>query len=132
VIPDLAVHMIVSNLFRYLAIHTCYILIVTPWQVKAALFAAGCFCKLSEDFSRITLQVLAGLVTSPTSEAQVVVAAIKTFSKLDCTLAIIRRVREVGKEMVLGNLEDVFKAEMLFALSRLASKSIVFFSDQVM
>ncbi|KAM0872214.1 hypothetical protein ACQ4PT_038852 [Festuca glaucescens] len=100
-------------------------------EVKAALFAAGCFCKLSEDFACITLQVLAGLVTSPTSEAQVIIAAIKTFSKLDCTFAVIRRVREVGKEMVLGNLEDVFKAEMLFALSRLASKSIVFFGDQV-
>uniref|UniRef100_A0ACD5UR66 Uncharacterized protein n=1 Tax=Avena sativa TaxID=4498 RepID=A0ACD5UR66_AVESA len=100
-------------------------------EVKAALFAAGCFCKLSEDFSCITLQVLAGLVISPTSEAQVIIAAIKSFSKLGCTLAVIHRVREVGKEMVLGNLEDVFKAEMLFTLSRLASKSIVFFVDQV-
>ncbi|CAM0905563.1 unnamed protein product [Alopecurus aequalis] len=100
-------------------------------EVKAALFAAGCFCKLSDDFSCITLQVLVGLVTSPTSEAQVIIAAINTFSKLNCTLAVIRRVREVGKEMVLGNLEDVFKAETLFALSRLASKSIVFFDDQV-
>uniref|UniRef100_A0A453DZW2 Integrator complex subunit 7 n=1 Tax=Aegilops tauschii subsp. strangulata TaxID=200361 RepID=A0A453DZW2_AEGTS len=100
-------------------------------EVKAALFAAGCFCKLSEDFSYITLQVLAGLVISPTSEAQVIMAAIKTFSKLDCTLAVIRRVHEVGKQMVLGNLEDVFKAEILFALSRLASKSIVLFGDQV-
>jgi integrator complex subunit 7 len=47
------------------------------WQVKAALFAAGCFCKLSEDFSCITLEILAGLVTSPTSEAQVIIAAIR-------------------------------------------------------
>ncbi|KAM0845102.1 hypothetical protein ACQ4PT_056602 [Festuca glaucescens] len=42
----------------------------------------------------------------------------------------VARVREVGKEMVLGNLEDVFKAETLFALSRMASKSIVLFGDQ--
>ncbi|XP_037411431.1 uncharacterized protein LOC119274814 [Triticum dicoccoides] len=100
-------------------------------EVKAALFAAGCFCKLSEDFSYITLQVLAGLVISPKSEAQVIMAAIRTFSKLGCSLAVIRRVHEVGKQMVLGNLEDVFKAEILFALSRLASKSIVLFGDQV-
>ncbi|VAH56974.1 unnamed protein product [Triticum turgidum subsp. durum] len=100
-------------------------------EVKAALFAAGCFCKLSQDFSYITLQVLAGLAISPTSEAQVIMAAIKTFSKLDCKLAVVRRVHEVGKQMVLGNLEDVFKAEILFALSRLASKSIVLFGDQV-
>ncbi|XP_044974776.1 uncharacterized protein LOC123442720 isoform X2 [Hordeum vulgare subsp. vulgare] len=99
-------------------------------EVKAALFAAGCFCKLSEDFSYITLQMLSGLVISPASEAQVIMAAIKTFSKLDCKLAVIRRVHEVGKQLVLGNLEDVFKAEILFALSRLASKSIVLFGDQ--
>lgn len=33
--------------------------------------------------------------------------------------------------MVLGNPEDVFKAEMLMALSRLSSKSIILFRDQV-
>ena len=33
--------------------------------------------------------------------------------------------------MVLGTLEDIFKSEMLFSLSRLSSKSIILFSDQV-
>ncbi|KAL6626555.1 hypothetical protein ACP70R_030281 [Stipagrostis hirtigluma subsp. patula] len=90
-------------------------------EVKAALFAAGCVCHLSEDFSCIILVVLRGLICSRSSEPQVIMAAIKAFSKLD----------SVGKQMVLGALEDVFKAEMLSVLSRLASRSTILFSDQV-
>ncbi|KAK3160083.1 hypothetical protein QOZ80_1BG0054990 [Eleusine coracana subsp. coracana] len=103
----------------------------TALEVKAALFAAGCVCHLSEDFSYIILEVLRGLIFSGKSEPKVIVAATKAFSKLDCTLAVIHRVHEVGKHLVLGTLEDIFKAEMLFPLSRLASKSIILFSDQV-
>jgi len=33
--------------------------------------------------------------------------------------------------MILGTLEDVFKSEMLYSLSRLVSKSIILFRDQV-
>ncbi|XP_062206684.1 uncharacterized protein LOC133908584 isoform X3 [Phragmites australis] len=100
-------------------------------EVKAALLAAGCICRLSEDFSCIILEVLRRLICSRRSKPQVILAAIKAFPKLDCTLAVIHRVHEVGKQMVLGTLEDVFKAEMLSSLSRLASKSIILFSDQV-
>ncbi|KAJ1283022.1 hypothetical protein BS78_03G096000 [Paspalum vaginatum] len=100
-------------------------------EVKAAIFAAGCICHLSEDFSRIILEVFRRLISSRSSEPQVIVAAIRAFSKLDCTLAVIHRVHEVGKQMVLGALEDVFKSEMLYSLSRLSSKSTILFSDQV-
>uniref|UniRef100_A0A0D3EIM4 Integrator complex subunit 7-like C-terminal domain-containing protein n=1 Tax=Oryza barthii TaxID=65489 RepID=A0A0D3EIM4_9ORYZ len=37
----------------------------------------------------------------------------------------------VGKQIVLGTLEDNFKADMLLSLSRLASKSVLLFGDQV-
>ncbi|CAO2193227.1 unnamed protein product [Urochloa humidicola] len=100
-------------------------------EVKAAIFAAGCICSLSEDFSWIILEVFRRLICSRTSEPQVIMAAIKAFSKLDCTLAVIHRVHEVGKQMVLGTLEDVFKSEMLYSLSRLVSKSVILFRDQV-
>uniref|UniRef100_A0A0E0BYG4 Integrator complex subunit 7-like C-terminal domain-containing protein n=1 Tax=Oryza meridionalis TaxID=40149 RepID=A0A0E0BYG4_9ORYZ len=76
-------------------------------QVKAALFAAACFSRLSVDFSYITLEALRRLISSPTSQPQ------------------------VGKQIVLGTLEDNFKADMLLSLSRLASKSVVLFGDQV-
>ncbi|RLN24085.1 uncharacterized protein C2845_PM07G03860 [Panicum miliaceum] len=100
-------------------------------EVKAAIFAAGCICRLSEDFSRIILEVFRRLICSRTSEPQVIMAAIKAFSKLDCTLAVIHRVHEVGKQMILGTLEDVFKSEILYSLSRLVSKSTILFRDQI-
>ncbi|XP_066168611.1 uncharacterized protein [Oryza sativa Japonica Group] len=100
-------------------------------QVKAALFAAACFSRLSVDFSYITLESLRRLISSPTSQPQIIMAAIKIFPKLDCTLAVIHRVHEVGKQIVLGTLEDNFKADMLLSLSRLASKSVVLFCNQV-
>uniref|UniRef100_A0A0D9UVS4 Integrator complex subunit 7 n=1 Tax=Leersia perrieri TaxID=77586 RepID=A0A0D9UVS4_9ORYZ len=76
-------------------------------EVKAALFAAGCFCRLSVDFSYITLEALRRLISLPRSQAQ------------------------VGKQIVLGTMEDNFKADMLMSLSRLASKSVILFGDQV-
>ncbi|KAL5228225.1 hypothetical protein ABZP36_016490 [Zizania latifolia] len=100
-------------------------------EAKAALFAAGCFCGLSEDFSCVTLEALRRLISLPRSEPQVVKAAIKTFPKLVCTLAVIHRVHEVGKQMILGTLKDIFKADMLMSLSILASKSVILFDDQV-
>lgn len=83
------------------------------------------------DFSYITLEALRRLISSPTSQPQIIMAAIKIFPKLDCTLAVIHRVHEVGKQIVLGTLEDNFKADMLLSLSRLASKSVVLFCNQV-
>jgi hypothetical protein len=71
------------------------------WQVKAALFAAGCICHLSEDFSYIILEVLRGLICSGRSEQQVIMAAIKALSKLDCPLAVIHRVHEVFMDIHL-------------------------------
>ncbi|GJN37749.1 hypothetical protein PR202_gb26735 [Eleusine coracana subsp. coracana] len=73
----------------------------TALEVKAALFAAGCVCHLSEDFSYIILEVLRGLIFSGKSEPKVIVAATKAFSKLDCTLAVIHRVHEVFMDIHL-------------------------------
>jgi hypothetical protein len=70
-------------------------------QVKAALFAAGCICHLSEDFSCIILEVLRRLICPGRLEPQVTVAAIKALSKLDCTLAVIHRVHEVFMDIHL-------------------------------
>jgi hypothetical protein len=75
--------------------------VLVLWQVKAAMFAAGCICRLSEDFSYIILEVLSGLICPGRLEPQVTVAAIKALSKLDCTLAVIHRVHEVFMDIHL-------------------------------
>jgi len=77
-------------------------------QVKAALFAAGCICRVSEDFSRIMLEVFRRLICSRTSEPQVIMAAIKAFSKLDCTLAVIHRVHEVFIDICLLLKDEIY------------------------
>uniref|UniRef100_A0A0D3EIM2 Integrator complex subunit 7-like C-terminal domain-containing protein n=1 Tax=Oryza barthii TaxID=65489 RepID=A0A0D3EIM2_9ORYZ len=91
------------------------------WSTRHCLWLA--VFRLSVDFSYITLEALPRLIiASPTTQAQIIMAAIKIFPKLDCT---------VGKQIVLGTLEDNFKADMLLSLSRLASKSVLLFGDQV-
>ncbi|TVU22305.1 hypothetical protein EJB05_31990 [Eragrostis curvula] len=91
-------------------------------EAKAALFAAGCICHLSEDFSYIILEVLRGLICSGDRNRKFLACS---------TLKVSFLTPQVGKHMVVGTLEDVFKAELLSSLSRLASKSVILFSDQV-
>lgn len=38
---------------------------------------------------------------------------------------------QIGKQMVLGTMEDVFKTEMLYSPSRLVSRSIIMFCEKV-
>ncbi|EEE53703.1 hypothetical protein OsJ_00029 [Oryza sativa Japonica Group] len=69
--------------------------------------------RLSVDFSYITLEAL------PSCFHHILR---KHFSLL---------MSQVGKQIVLGTLEDNFKADMLLSLSRLASKSVLLFGDQL-
>uniref|UniRef100_A0A0E0MQA4 Integrator complex subunit 7-like C-terminal domain-containing protein n=1 Tax=Oryza rufipogon TaxID=4529 RepID=A0A0E0MQA4_ORYRU len=113
----LALRMFAHQSPAYPLSHSLHLLFLqcTAPLVNAAL--------LSVDFSYITLEALPRLIiASPTTQAQIIMAAIKIFPKLDCT---------VGKQIVLGTLEDNFKADMLLSLSRLASKSVLLFGDQV-
>ncbi|OAY73421.1 Integrator complex subunit 7, partial [Ananas comosus] len=119
-------------------------------EVMAALFAAGCFCLLAEDFSCIILEVSINLICSPGISAIVKRAAIRSLSMMQCTLSIISSTYKVlvstlyfnlkldclyfrmaGKRLVLSSMEDDFKAEMLLTLSKLASKSTILIAEQV-
>lgn len=42
----------------------CLIIIIVYVQVKASLFASGCFCELSEDFACVVLEMLIDLEQS--------------------------------------------------------------------
>ncbi|XP_072981599.1 uncharacterized protein [Typha angustifolia] len=100
-------------------------------EVKAALFAAGCLCRLSEDFACIILKVLVNLLSSSGVPADVMVTAVRAFSNLQCTASIIWRAYKAGKRLVLGSLNAEFRADMLSSLSKLAVKSIILVAEQV-
>nr|CAD1838357.1 unnamed protein product [Ananas comosus var. bracteatus] len=100
-------------------------------EVMAALFAAGCFCLLAEDFSCIILEVSINLICSSGISAIVKRAAIRSLSMMQCTLSIISSTYKAGKRLVLSSMEDDFKAEMLLTLSKLASKSTILIAEQV-
>lgn len=78
------------------------------WQVKAAIFAASCICHLSDDFSRIILEVFRRLICSQTSEPQVIMSAAKAFWKLGSTLAVIHKVHEVFMDIHLSLKHKIY------------------------
>uniref|UniRef100_J3MDU3 Integrator complex subunit 7 n=1 Tax=Oryza brachyantha TaxID=4533 RepID=J3MDU3_ORYBR len=76
-----------------------------PRARALALRMFGCLAHLAEDSLHVRSLIL---------------------SSLSSSIAV-----EVGKQIVLGTLEDNFKAGMLLSLSRLAAKSVILFGDQV-
>lgn len=57
-------------------------------QVKAALFASGCLCELSSDFASVVLEMLVNLATSPDVPSTARWAAVRVFSRMECSSAI--------------------------------------------
>ncbi|KAF4358552.1 hypothetical protein F8388_014323 [Cannabis sativa] len=51
-------------------------------EVKAALFAAGCFCELSDDFPCIVLEILVNMMSSTETLLPVRLAAARVYAKL--------------------------------------------------
>lgn len=100
-------------------------------EVKASLFAAGCFCQLSEDFACIVLGILVHMICSLQASSDVVFAAVHAFSKVQCSSSVASRAYKAGKQLLLDSLQDELKAEMLSSLSKLAFKSTTLIVEQV-
>lgn len=64
-------------------------------QVKASLFAVGCFALLSEDFALITLEILLNIVGSSTSPFDVSIAAIHAIPRMQCSSTVASRAYKV-------------------------------------
>lgn len=95
------------------------------------MFAAGCFCLLSDDFACIILEILVGMIPSSQASSDVTLAAVRAFSKMRCSSSIASRAYKAGKKLVMDSLQEEFKAEMLSSLSKLASKLALLFTEQV-
>ncbi|XP_058092824.1 uncharacterized protein LOC131239237 isoform X2 [Magnolia sinica] len=100
-------------------------------EVKASLFAAGCFCELSEDFACIILEMLINMVTSQGAPGDVKLAAARAFAKMRCSSLIACRAYKACKKLVLASSPEEFVAEMLLSLSKLSFKSMLLIHEQI-
>ncbi|KAJ0598201.1 putative integrator complex subunit 7 [Helianthus annuus] len=73
-------------------------------EVKASLFAAGCFCEL---------------------------AGVRAFAKLGRSSALSSRAYKEGTNLILGSVDDDIATTMLISLSIIASRSALLISRQV-
>ncbi|XP_020684949.1 uncharacterized protein LOC110101407 isoform X2 [Dendrobium catenatum] len=99
-------------------------------EVKASLFAAGCFSRLSEDFAYIFLKILISIISSITRSPDVRLEAVRALAKLQCSSAITEYAYQAGRRVLLDLPVDDVKAEMLSSLSKLASKTTLIYLDQ--
>ena len=58
-------------------------------EVKASLFAAGCFAELSEDFARIVLEMLPHMMNSPETLPSIRLAGARMFAKVGFSRSIV-------------------------------------------
>ncbi|XP_028552784.1 uncharacterized protein LOC110101407 isoform X3 [Dendrobium catenatum] len=101
------------------------------FKVKASLFAAGCFSRLSEDFAYIFLKILISIISSITRSPDVRLEAVRALAKLQCSSAITEYAYQAGRRVLLDLPVDDVKAEMLSSLSKLASKTTLIYLDQL-
>ncbi|KAJ0988703.1 hypothetical protein J5N97_007059 [Dioscorea zingiberensis] len=115
--------------------HTRYMILLSlqsshVTEVKASLFAAGCLCRLSEDFAFIVMEILINMISSK-SPPDVKLAAIRVFARLRCSVFITTKAYKAGKKLLASLVQDELMAEMLSSLSKLASKSSPLIPEQV-
>ncbi|KAM7270756.1 hypothetical protein ACFE04_029970 [Oxalis oulophora] len=100
-------------------------------EVKAALFAAGCFCELADDFASVVLEMLINLATSSETLMEVKLAAVQVFAKMGCTHSVAVRVHKTGLGLVLDCPDEELVITLIVSLSKLASKFSLLIPEQV-
>ncbi|CAH9148888.1 unnamed protein product [Cuscuta epithymum] len=92
-------------------------------EVKASLFAAGCFCELANhDFAAVHLEMLVNLMSHETPTA-IRLAAGRAFAQLWFSILLADRAYKRGVKLMLDYLpEEEFSKLMLISLSKIASK----------
>ncbi|KAF3790441.1 Integrator complex subunit 7-like protein [Nymphaea thermarum] len=100
-------------------------------ELKASLFAAGHICELSEGFAFVVLEMVVSLLTSKRACYAVKRAVTLVFAKMGSSYAIACRAYETGKKLTMDSQNAEIVADILLALTKLASKSSVLISDQI-
>ncbi|KAJ1389762.1 Armadillo-type fold [Sesbania bispinosa] len=100
-------------------------------EVRASLFAAGCFCEISDDFAYITLEMLFNMMNSPAVLLPIKLAAAQVFAKFKCSYSVANKACKIGQGLILNSSNEDILVAMLFSLSKLASVSTLLTSNQV-
>ncbi|XVE48447.1 hypothetical protein DITRI_Ditri01bG0003000 [Diplodiscus trichospermus] len=100
-------------------------------EVKASLFAAGCFCELAEDFASVVLEMLVNLMASLETPPAVRLAGASVFTRMICLYSVSSRAYKAGVKLVSDSSDENFIIAMLVSLSKLVSKSTGLISEQV-
>ncbi|KAK6283278.1 hypothetical protein POUND7_017103 [Theobroma cacao] len=121
-------------------------------EVKASLFAAGCFCELANDFASVVLEMLVNMMASSETLPAVRLAGANVFTRMMylsgyCAKLWPSPLRPpednfskflpgsyhgmTGVKLVSDSSEQNFVVAMLVSLSKLVSKSTGLISEQV-
>ncbi|KAK7845973.1 integrator complex subunit 7 [Quercus suber] len=101
-------------------------------EVKASLFAAGCFSELSDDFACTVLEMLVNMLTLSETSPAVRLAGARVLAKIGCSYSVTNRAyQQTGLKLVLDSTEEDFLVALLVSLSKLSFKSTVLISEQV-
>lgn len=63
--------------------------------MKAALFAAGCLCELSDDFANVFLEILRTMVLSQEISRGIKLAGGRAFAKMWCSFSLAEKAYKV-------------------------------------
>ncbi|KAM0963384.1 hypothetical protein ACFX2A_022859 [Malus domestica] len=100
-------------------------------EVKASLFAAGCFAELSEDFACVVLEMLPHMMTSPETSPAIRLAGARVFAKLRCSHPLANNAYKTCLKLLLESADEGCQVAMLVSLSKLASRSTILISQQM-
>ncbi|PQM40637.1 uncharacterized protein Pyn_32389 [Prunus yedoensis var. nudiflora] len=100
-------------------------------KVQAALFAAGCFAELSEDFACVVLEMLLHMMSSPEMLPAIRLAGARLFAKLGCSQSLANNAYKASLKLLLEFSDEYYQVAMLVSLSKLSSKSTILISQQV-
>ncbi|XP_048495276.1 uncharacterized protein LOC104908123 isoform X2 [Beta vulgaris subsp. vulgaris] len=114
-------HAILSTLL------SCHVL-----EVKASLFAAGCYSENSDDFASVFLESLLKLMNSSKTLPALRICGARTFSKMGCSTVLAMKAYKAGAELVSKTSEEDILATMLISLTKLSLKASILITDQML
>ncbi|KAE9593009.1 hypothetical protein Lal_00029019 [Lupinus albus] len=100
-------------------------------EAQASVFAAGCFCEISDDFACITMEMLFNMMNSPAVTLPVKLTAAQVFARFKCSYSTAIKAFKTGLVLVMNSSDEDFSVAMLFSLSELASNFTLLTSNQV-